>query len=314
MKKVSNKLLISILVILAAAFVLSRFFHSPGQESNLRKGLVKLDTARISEVRILPSSHREEEIKLVREGYRWKVTLGKQEAETDAGLVKSMLGMLVSVEAQRRVSHKKEKWEEFNVGEKGTRISVFENSSKKADFLVGKTGFAPATGGGFAGGYTYFRLADENDVYAVDGFLESGFDRAFNDWRNKAFLRFRRGDVNKIFFNYPSDTGFVVEKRDSIWFIAHLGVNPSAMENYLNQISDKNLNEFAEGFVPPGQADVNIQISRNAGTAERVEGWKQDGKWILTSTLQRGIYFSSPESAAKSILIGKQKLLESEKK
>ena len=302
------------MLLLAGLFVLSRLFHSPGKESNLRKDLVRLDTSKINEVRILPSSHREEEIKLVREGYRWKVIMGQQQAETDEGLVKSMLGMMRQIQAQRMVSHRKNKWEDFNVGEKGTQVSVFEDSGKKADFLVGKTGFTQTPEGGFGGAYTYLRLKDENEVYVVEGFFDSGFNRAFNDWRNKAFLRLRKNDINMISFQYPSDTGFVAEKKDSVWFVAHLGADASSMENYLNQLSNKNLNEFADGFVPPGQAKIIIQISQHGGTPEKVEGWKQDGKWILTSTLQKGVYFSSPESAAKSLLIGKKKLLPPEKK
>ena len=137
MKKLSNKILIVTFLLLAAVFILSRLFLAPGRGSNLRKDLVKLDTAGVTDVRILPSSHPEAEVILHREGRRWKVSKEKQQSETDEGLVKSMLGMLVRVEAQRMVSRKKEKWEEFNAGEKGTHIAVYENSKKKADFVVG---------------------------------------------------------------------------------------------------------------------------------------------------------------------------------
>ena len=113
MKKLSNKILIITLLLLAAVFVLSRLFLAPGRGSNLRKDLVKLDTAGITDVRIRPSSHPEAEVILHREGRQWSVSKEKQQSETDEGLVKSMLGMLLHVEAQRMVSHKKEKWEDF---------------------------------------------------------------------------------------------------------------------------------------------------------------------------------------------------------
>ena len=90
--------------------------------------------------------------------------------------------------------------------------------------------------------------------------------------------------------------------NDVLWPVSHLR-QPS-----------QSIFLVADGFVSPGQANVTIQINQNEGTPEIVEGWKQDGKWILTSTLQKGVYFSSPESAAKSLLIGKKKLLPPEKK
>src|SRR5258708_775464 len=180
MKKLSNKILVITLLVLGAGFILSRLFWSPGLESNLRKDLIQLDASKITEVRIWPSSHPGEELKLVREGYRWKVSKGKRRSQSDDALVKSLLSLARQVKAQRMVSRKKEKWEELNVGEKGTHVSIYENSTKKADFQVGKTGFTSAADGSFSGGYTYLRLTDENEVYAVEGFFESGFNRAYD--------------------------------------------------------------------------------------------------------------------------------------
>lgn len=107
MKKLSNKMLIIALVLLVAVFVLSRLLRAPGLDSNLRKILVQVDTAKVSEVRIRPSGYPDEEISLRRSGNHWKVVRAKQESEADEALVKSMIGMLVRVEPQRLVSRKK---------------------------------------------------------------------------------------------------------------------------------------------------------------------------------------------------------------
>jgi hypothetical protein len=309
MKKLSNKILIITLLVLAVGFVLSRLFRSPGLESNLRKDLMQLDTAKITEVRILPSGHRDEELKLVREGYHWKVSKGKQQSQSDEALVRSLLSLVRQVKAQRMVTHKKERSEEFNVGEKSTHVSIYQNSTKKVDFQIGKTGFTSAADGSFSGGYTYLRLTDENEVYAVEGFFESGFNRAYNDWRDKTLVRLRKEDINKIFFHYPSDTGFVAEKRDSVWYVTHLGIDAGLINTYLARLSSARMNEFADGFVPPHQADVIIQINGSRGSDERVEGWKGDGKWTVTSSLQKGVYFSGTETAVKELFISKKKLI-----
>ncbi len=314
MKKLSNKILIATLLVLVTVFALSRVFRSPGLESNLRKELVMLDTANVTEVRILPSSHREEEIKLVRQGNRWKVSKGKQASETDKALVDNMLTLLAYTKAERIASRKKEKWEEFNVGEKGTHIMVYDHAEKAADFHIGKTGFIQSQTGGYGGSYTYLRLSDENDVYAVEGFLASNLDRSFNDWRNKALLRLKKDDIARITFQYPLDSGFVAEKKDSVWYVANEKADVAPMENFLNQLSFKNLNEFAEDFVPAAPPDVIVGIDGKAGALDRVEAWKKDQGWTLTSTLQKGVYFSATSALAGSILIGKKKLLPGVKK
>src|SRR6476660_2193399 len=116
MKKLSNKILVIGFVVLIGAFAASRFFRSPGLESNLRTELLKLDTADISEIRILPSRERTEELKLKREGNSWKVVKGDRTEQGSQATIKGVLGSLVNMQAQRLVSRKKEKWEEYNVG------------------------------------------------------------------------------------------------------------------------------------------------------------------------------------------------------
>ena len=137
MKKLSNKILLAGLVVLVGIFVASRFFRSPGLESNLRKDLLTLDTAKIDEIKILPSKERTEELRLVREGNLWKVIKGTRQEPASKSSVKNLLSSL-NMEAQQMVSRKKEKWEEFNVGNNSTHVTVFSEGNKRADFHVGR--------------------------------------------------------------------------------------------------------------------------------------------------------------------------------
>jgi len=118
MKKLNIKILIIVLIVLAAVFALSRIFRSPGLESNLRKTLVALDTAVVTEVRIQPSNNRTTEIKLFKEGKNWMVIADKQKSVTDNNSVKMMLGQLLDLRTQRLASRKKEKWKHLTLATK----------------------------------------------------------------------------------------------------------------------------------------------------------------------------------------------------
>jgi len=301
MKKLSNKILVIGFVVLIGAFAASRFFRSPGLESNLRTELLKLDTADISEIRILPSRERTEELKLKREGNSWKVVKGDRTEQGSQATIKGVLGSLVNMQAQRLVSRKKEKWEEYNVGEKSTHVTAFEDGNKIADFHVGKLGFVQNSGGQFGGAYTYVRLSDEDEVYVVEGFLESSFNVSFNDWRDKTFLKLDRNEITKISFRYPADSGFVVDKRDSVWYMADQKIDPFKMEGVLDQFSTKFFTEFVDGFTPGSPAQISIQVDGKSGPLITIEAWKKDDtEWVCTSSLQKGIYFSSKGSTIVS--------------
>jgi len=310
MKKLSNKILLTGLVVLVGIFAASRFFRSPGLESNLRKNLLTLDTAKIDEIKILPSKERTEELRLVREGNLWKVIKGTRQEPASKSSVKNLLSSL-NMEAQQMVSRKKEKWEEFNVGNNSTHVTVFNEGNKLADFHIGKLGFTQSSGGGFGGSYTYVRLSDEDQVYSVDGFLEPTFNSTFNDWRDKTLSKLNKEDVIKLSFNYPADSGFVVEKRDSVWYTAADKVDPSKIENLLNLLAAKYASEFAEDFTPTSLPTATLQIDGKVGNLLRIEAWKKDeAEWILSSSQQKGIYFSDKgSSATKDVFVGRKKML-----
>jgi hypothetical protein len=309
MKKLNTKTLIIILVVLGIGFALSRFFLAPGLESNLRKTLVALDTLVVTEVRIQPASNRTLEIKLVREGNNWSVTSDKQKSATDIGSVKSMLGMLGNLQTQRLASRKKEKWETYNVADKGTHVTVYEGSKKIADLNFGKTGFTQGGGGGYGSAYTYVRVSDENEVYTIDGFVDSHFNRSFNDWRNKAFLRVNFNDINKLTFKYPADSGFVVTKKDSMWMVGNEKAVANKVQSFLGQVSFKNVNDFADGYVEKNSAPFTLVIEGKNGLLGSAEGWKDGDHWTMKGTAQNGIYFSASNSLVKDFWVGKKNFI-----
>jgi hypothetical protein len=215
------------------------------------------------------------------------------------------------MQAQRMTSRKKEKWNDFNVGDNSTHVSVYQDGNKVADFHVGKLGFTQSNNGGFGGAYTYVRLSDEDEVYTVEGFLESTFNNSFNDWRDKTFLKLDKTQITKISFRYPGDSSFVLEKRDSVWFAGNDKVNQVKAESLLNQFISKYLTEFVDGFIPASQPTATIQVEGQSGNLVTIEGWKRDDtEWTLTSSIQKGVYFSNKGSTmVNDLFIGRNKLV-----
>lgn len=308
MKKLSNKILIIVLVVLVAVFALSKVFRSPGLESNLVKDLIKLDTAKVTEVRIQSSKEGSGEIKLLREGKKWKVSSEGKLADAGAGVVQSMLGVMKDMQVERMVTRKKERWDDFQVGEEGTRVSVYNGSEKLADVKIGKTGFdqsQQSRGGGPGGAFTYVRLTDDDEVYVTEGFISMHFNKKYNDWRNQMFLKVNKDEVTKIDFIYP-DSSFTLEKRDSLWYVGGTQAVETKVTQYFSKIRFKNVNEFDDGFTASSAAPVRIQISGSAGEIATAQAWpKNDQEFVMSSTMQEGVYFLGKKNGAvKDIFVG----------
>ncbi|HZY82448.1 MAG TPA: DUF4340 domain-containing protein [Cyclobacteriaceae bacterium] len=188
MKKINNKILAISLVVLVGVFVVARLVRAPKLEGNLRKELVNIDRTKVTEVRI---ASRDSLVTLVKENDKWNIVRGEKKIEADSAAVSRLLQTIQLVEATRMASRKKDKWAGFKVDSTGTNISVYYGGDKEADFIVGSFGFNQTPGnGGIQGGqgiaaYTYVRLADEDEVYIVDGFLGASVPSGTKDWAKK---------------------------------------------------------------------------------------------------------------------------------
>lgn len=309
MKKLSNKILLAVLIVLIGIFALSRVFRAPSLEGNLQKSLVQVDTATVDQVKILVGDTNQ--IVLKREGGNWTVQSNGNQRAADRGSINSMLGTMKELVAERMVSRKKEKWDVYQVGEQGTRVTLLSSGSEKADVYIGKAGFnqgqrqSPYGGGGAP--YTYVRLAGENDVYAVDGFLVSQFNRGYDDWRNKNFTRIRKEEVVSIRFNYP-DTSFVLQKQDSVWRLDGEAIETNKVDTYLNKLQVKNLYEFADDFSPGGPSPMVVRFDGANGTVATIQGWVENERWVVTSNLQSNVYFDGT-STRKDLFPGRSQFV-----
>jgi Domain of unknown function (DUF4340) len=312
MKKLNNKILIAVLIGLAVVFALSRIFRSSQLQSNLRTELLQLDTASVTKLLLYPKAENGKEVELIRAGKNWTVKKENRSANTEQGSVSNALAAFVKLKPLRLVTKKKENWGEYSVADSGTHVKVFKGEEVVAAVHVGRVGFNQSTDGQFSHGsvFTYVRLTNENEVYAVEGFLESSFNRSYSDWRDKAFLRLKKDLITELQFTYPADSGFVVTKKDKSWWIGNEQADSLKVTNFLSQLEFKNANAFADDFFASTPAAVVVQIKGGAGSLATVEGWKRATDWALKSSWQPTIYFSSENTGlVKTLFEAKKNLL-----
>ena len=317
MKKLNNKTLILVLLALIGIFVLVRVFRAPALESNLKKELVAVDTSKVTLIKLFPKAENGEEIQLTRGTLRWALKKGDKQYNLEQGSANSLLSYAVKMIPQKMATRKKDKWSEYQVGDSSTRVQMFAGDELLADVRFGKLGFNQSQmqqqqqfggGGGFDGAFTYVRLEGENEVYTVEGFLESSFNRSLKDLRDKALLRVKKEMVTKVSFNYP-DSGFVVEKKDKKWFLGNDFADSTKFNSYLSQLGYLNASAFADDFSPSSQPDITLNIDGTAGPLATLQAWKREKDFVVMSTHQAGVYFSTEESGIVNTAFEKRKNL-----
>lgn len=285
MKLSNTHILAAVFFVLVAAFVLTRVFRSPARMSNIKTGTLKVDTAAVTEIRILRNSATDSTEKvLTRNPESWRVEQSGINASADAYAVSNVLKALNDLEFDRVVTRNEDKWEDYGVtDDTGIKVTVSGKSGQLSTFVVG----APREGEAF------LRSLDDDEVYTVNATVHSAFARDFNSFRNRTFLKVPKDLVTRMVFRYPADSGFVLERRDNAWMIENTRADSAKVESFLNTLRSRNLSAFADDFVPSGEPDMTLVVSGTAGDLETVRAWRQpDSTWRLASGVQPDVYFS----------------------
>jgi len=296
--KFNNKYLLISFAALILLFVFVKFYKSVKTERTLKADIVQLDTAKVSKILLYPESDRTQEIVFVREGYNWMVSSGKISAETDKNAIKKVLAQLIDIKARRLASRAKDKWAEYKVTDSmATRIKVFEGASEKLNLYIGKFTYQQVKdpyGRSSISGTSYVRLAGESEVYAVDGFLSSGFNLPFNKWRNQSIVHLNKLDVTKLTFRYSGDSSFVAELRDKKWTVNNQPIDSAGFVNFLSALSRKNGLTFDDSFSPVGNSQCQVTIEGNNMNTITVDAFeKEKGVYAINSSLNPKSWFLS---------------------
>jgi hypothetical protein len=303
-KRFNNKRLFFLLACLIAVLALTIVIKIPRENATLKNKIVEFDSTEVNKIMLYPRINKGHAIEFTRNAGNWKVQQGAIIAATQKGAVQNILTELLSIKPQSLVARNKSKWEEFELTDSLATQIKFLNIKGKilADLMIGKFSYKQmenpygAYGRNNIQGTSYVRLTGEKEVYSVDGFISFSVNRKFEEWRDNSFIRSNKNDVLNIRFIYPSDSSFVLTKRDSVWYDGNRKTDSLKVENFLNTLSYLNGQDFKDNFKPSANPDFELLIDGNNLLNVSVKCYKADNDYFLNSSLNPEVYFSSKKN------------------
>ncbi len=312
MKKINPWKLAVVFLGLVVVFLALKKFRSPRLEGNLPSSLTQVDTAAVTEVIITPAKSPNQAVRLVKSG-GWKLMDGDKNLRLEQGAGSNAVRMLMSMRPERMVSKRKDKWDEYLVGDStGTRVQVKIDDDVEADLVIGRSEFGQTATGSYGAPFTYVRKFDEPEVYTVSGFFDAQYNRVLNDWRDKSFTRIKKDSVTRVSFHYPADSSFVVERRNNKWMIGNDLADSARWNTFLSGLEYRNANLFAP-IAPAGVAPVSIQLERNGKPLGTLEAWPGEGNWAARSSHQPETFFSLDDATRRDVFVGRSRFVQSKK-
>ncbi|MEL6926337.1 MAG: DUF4340 domain-containing protein, partial [Bacteroidota bacterium] len=244
-RPMNNKTLFIIFMLLLAVYGATKIFGGKGSgDRSFKTDLIAIDTSTVSSIVLQPKTDNYEEITLKKEDRRWIATQGNITTQATPGSVQSILRTLALIKTSRVAAKKKDKWPDYEVEDgKASRVKVFSGSTLLEDFYVGRF----SANQQMQNGTSFVRLANEEEVYAVNGFLSFTFNQGFNSFRDRSLLSFTPADIT--YLSYTSgDTVINMNRTSGQWYYETTQLDSTRVANFLSNIASTSGTEFADGF------------------------------------------------------------------
>jgi hypothetical protein len=242
-KKLNVKTLIIILLVLAGIYFVSTM--TGNKERSFKDMLVEIDTAKVSKINILVLKDNLE-ITLAKTGQSdWEVSGNGKNYPADRSIVQNILSQFTEMKPERLAATSNSKWNAFEVSDStGTRVVLSGNGKELADIYIGKFSYTQPPQTAQQNQYqqqqrgkmtSFVRLADDKDVYAVDGFLKMAYQNDINAYRNKTLVNVSKTDISRLEFKYP-DRAITLVKENNAWTMNGQPADSANTVKYLNSI------------------------------------------------------------------------------
>lgn len=274
------------------------FLSDPSKnERTFRQNIVNIDTTKITEIYLFPKSQNGKEVKLFKTENIWKVkTEFNKEFTIPPFKIKNLLNQLLAIKPKRLASRSSEQWSVYQVDSNATRILVNEGTEETLNLIIGKFAFQQPRSMS-----TYVRLANDVDVYEVDGFLEMTFNKDANSFRDETIISSDKSNWVKLVIDTPNAESFTLVKSDKKWFIDDKLTDSSKTEKVLNELSRISNSEFAnifdENSLPP--LNEKLLIESNDGSIITVSSFRDSSNYIIHSSSNPENYFKGEKISSK---------------
>jgi len=294
-RRISIKTILTFFFVLLVLFVLVKGMDSRKGERTFPEALVKVDAESVTRITVFPRILRGQSVDLIKEGDRWMVESEGNRYNANPSIPGSMIDELNRMKLLNLAGKGKEQWELYEVTDTlGTRVQLYADTEKMSDILIGKFTYQTQKI------TSYVRLADEKEVYGVDGFLPMTFNREVKAFRDQTVVKSDKNNWSKLSFTYAEEPSFVLARSDDQWMVDNQPADSAAVAEYLSGIATLTHSGFADRK-PAGNPTHSLVIEGNNRMVPiRLEGFVQgEQEVILTTSQNKGSYFNNPELVEK---------------
>ena len=302
-KKFSIKTLSIVFSVLLILVVLTEVIDKAKSSNTLRDVLFTINTQDVYALKIYPRMLKGKEILLEKEDEKnWKVKYQGKTYNADTVQIKNLIQQLSNLKPLRYAGKDKKQQKKYELSDSLCNKVILSDKEGKelAALRIGKFSFLQNKRMPGQNPYmqqpqgtmiTYVRMEDENEIFAVEGFLSLSVNQEANNFRNRKLLVVNKEKIKEIRFEYPADSSFVLNLDKDVWQINGSQADSASVADYLYAIGNLTGTNFSDKEMPDATYRLKIGTTDNK-TIEIGAAFADSTRVLLTSSQNQGTVFS----------------------
>jgi hypothetical protein len=296
-----------LMIILAVLMIIYLFVRYAGSDDRtFRDKVLSFDPAVITEINIKDPKSKDGPVDLKLMGDKWMVNNGRKDYSADSNVVKNMLKQLSDLSTKRYAGKGHDAWIKYEVTDTTASLVTLKTTDKTvAEIYIGKFAYnvpkdqqqqvqSRQQRGDMT---TYVRLADEKDVYAVDGFLKMNLSGNINSYRFRTLSSVNPADISRITIDGPGNQN-VLENQDGKWLLNGAPADSTKAARFRSTIARLAANKFIDQEMPPSNPSHFLKIEGNNFTPVQIQAYPvadTNVAYIITSSANPESFFNGKE-------------------
>lgn len=301
-KKLSIGVLLIALLVLAGILLINKYTGS--EDLTFRDKVLSFNPELVNSL-IITNYKTGEKVKIVKEEGVWSMYSEGKVYGADPDAINNSIALLNQLKIDSIAATKSGKWADYNVDEKeAIHILLYQDDNLVGNLFIGKFDFTqlPPVAPGRQPQTkmtSYVRLADENNVYVVNGILRSNFQGGKNPFRNRLLFHSRKHtDINKVTIKGPEEK-LVLNMNTPAWTVNGMPVDSIKTDRYLRNLSRLWNSHFIDELDVSKMAPAyTLMIEGNSFAAVTLTAFPADSiiGYYVTSSVNEGAVFNGSKA------------------
>ncbi len=295
-KKKNNRVLLIVFAVLLVAAGANQLIRSSKGERSFRKDIIDMKVNDIKKISIFPKNSGNRNVEIERVDTVWKLKFDGKMFAADQQMINGIADELANMAPERLVVNRRDLWKEYDITDSaGVKVVIYGNKNQKTEITLGRFSYNQDT----RKPTTFIRVDNEQEVYAVEGYLSMTFNREINSLRDKNIYRGNQNDLTQIKFNYPADSSFTVTRDAGKWLLDGTPVDSARMAGYLNNVAYLVGSDFRDDIIPAAVPQETLKVVLNGQNMKPVviTGFRDSKGSVINSSENITSFFSGDQPA-----------------